>query len=132
MPPPAIRSRTLLLLAAILVVVSFIAWTAYQFDQAVARSERHDYSYVFDLSYNTTIHNVTFLLPVPELDHTPFFMESILNGTAYGLSSDWNYTIVRENGTPMLAITAARMVPEYHGYPIAIEPPMSVLPTPLV
>jgi hypothetical protein len=29
----------------------------------------------------------------------------------------------------MLAITAARMVPEYHGYPIAIEPGTSVLPT---
>jgi hypothetical protein len=129
---PAIRSKTLLILAAILVVVSFFAWTAYQFDQAAARSERHDYSYVLELSYNTTIRNVTLLLPVPELDHTPFFIKSILNGTAYGLSSDWNYTIVRENGTPMLAITASMMVPEYHGYPIAIEPGTSILPTTLV
>ena len=42
---PQIRVRTLLIIAAILGVVSFLAWTAYQFDQAAARSERHDYSY---------------------------------------------------------------------------------------
>ena len=129
---PAIRFRTLLILAAVLGVVSFIAWTAYQLDQAAIRSERHDYSYLIELSYNTTIHNVTFRLPVPELNHTPFLIKTILNGTAYGISSEWNYTLVWENGTPMLAITAARMVPVYHGYPIAIEPGTSVLPTTLV
>jgi hypothetical protein len=32
----------------------------------------------------------------------------------------------------MLAIRADRMVPDYHGYPIAIEPGTSVLPTTLV
>ncbi|MDD1712474.1 MAG: hypothetical protein LUQ69_04815, partial [Methanoregulaceae archaeon] len=42
---------------------------------------------------------------------------------------DWNLSVVRENGTPMLAIRAARMVPEYHGLAIAIEPGTSVLPT---
>jgi hypothetical protein len=129
---PAIRFRTLLILAAILVVASFIAWTAYQFDQATARSERHDYSYLIGISYNTTINNVTFLLPVPELNHTPFLITTILNGTAYGISPEWNYSLARENGTPMLAITAAQMVPVYHGYPIAIEPTTSVLPTTLV
>jgi hypothetical protein len=40
---------------------------------------------------------------------------------------------VNENGSPMLAIRAARMVPDYHGYPIAIEPgATSPLPTTLV
>jgi hypothetical protein len=129
---PTLRPRTLIILVALLGVVLLSAWTAYQFDQAAAQSERHDYSYLLELSYNTTIHNVTFLLPVPELDHTPFFMGSILNGTAYGIPPDWHCSLVRENGTPMLAITAARMVPVYNGYPIAIEPGTSVLPTTLV
>jgi hypothetical protein len=128
---PTIRFRTLLILAAILVVL-FIAWTAYLFDQSAARSERHDYSYLLELSYNTTILNVTFLIPVPELNQTPFLMETILNKTAYGISPDWNCSLVRENETPMLVITAARLVPEYHGYPIAIEPGTSILPTTLV
>ena len=56
-------------------------------------------------------------------------MTSLLDKTAYGVSPDWNLSVVYENGTPMLAIRAARMVPEYHGYPIAIEPGASVLPT---
>jgi hypothetical protein len=129
---PPLRFRTILILVVILAVVSVFAWTAYQFDQAAARSGRHDYSYLLELSYNTSLQNVTFILPVPELNHTPFFMESILNKTAYGIYSDWNCTIVRENGTPMLAITAARMVPEYQGYPIAIDPGTTVLPTTLV
>jgi hypothetical protein len=56
-------------------------------------------------------------------------MTSVLDRTAYGVSPDWNISLVYENGTPMLAIRAVRMVPEYHGYPIAIEPGTSVLPT---
>jgi hypothetical protein len=125
---PAIRFRTLLILAALLLVVSFLAWTAYQFDQAAAQSVRHDYSYLIELSHNTSLQDVTFILPVPELNHTPFFMDSILNKTAYGTPSDWNCSLLREHGTLMLAIRAARMVPEYHGYPIAIEPTTTILP----
>ena len=127
-----LKTRTILVLAAVLGVVAVIAWTAYQFDQAAIRSERHDHTYSIEISYNATINNVTLLLPVPELNTTPFFMGSILNQTAYGISPDWNFTMVRQNKTPMLAITAARMVPEYQGYPIAIEPGTTVLPTTLV
>jgi len=125
------KPGTLLIIAVILGAFTFAAWTAYQFDQVTRQSERHDYFYSIDLSYNTTITDVTLILPVPELNTTPFFTGSLLNGTAYGVSPDWNLTIVHENGTPMLAITADRMVPEYHGYPIAIEPGVSVLPTTL-
>jgi hypothetical protein len=123
-----VRPRTLLLVLLLAAVV-FFAWTSYQFADASRRSERHTYSYTIDLSYTSPIDNVTFLLPVPVLNTTPVLIESILNGTAYGVSPDWNVTVVRENGTPMLAIRAARMVPEYRGYPIAIEPGTSVLPT---
>jgi len=118
-----------ILITIVLIVLVFFTWTFYQFDQIARQSERHTYSYSIDLSYNTTIDNVTFFLPVPERNNTTFFMGSLLNGTANGVSPDWNLSIVRENGTPMLAIKAARMVPEYHGYPIRIEPGVSVLPT---
>jgi hypothetical protein len=127
-----IRRRTLVFLAFILLAVIFFAWVSWQFDQSSRQSERHNYFYTIELTYNTTISNVTLFLPVPELNNTPFFTESLLNGTAYGVSPDWNLTIVQENETPMLAIRAARMVPEYHGYPVAIEPGASVLPTTLV
>jgi hypothetical protein len=118
-----------ILIALVLIAITFFALTFYQFDQMARQSERHTYSYSIDLSYDTTIENVTLFLPVPERNNTPLFMESLLNGTAYGVSPDWNLTIVHENGTPMLALRAARMVPEYHGSPIRIEPGVSVLPT---
>jgi hypothetical protein len=120
------------ILVFILLAVAFFAYAAWQFDRAARQSERHDYSYTIEFSYNTTIENVTFILPVPELNHTPFFTESLVNKTAYGVSSDWNISLENWNESPVLAIRAARMVPDYHGYPIAIEPGASVLPTTLV
>jgi hypothetical protein len=123
-----LRPRTLVILAFILLAVLLFAGVAWQFDQSTRRSESHHYYYSIDLSYTATIENVTLLLPVPELNNTPVFITSLLNKTAYGVSPDWNLSIVTGNGTPMLAIRAARMVPEYHGYPIAIEPGTSVLP----
>ena len=72
-------------------------------------------------------------LPVPELNNTPSFTESLLNKTAYGVPPGWDLSLVNKNGSPMLAIRAARMVPDYHGNPIAIEPEAtSPLPTTLV
>ena len=129
------RRRTLVILVLVLLAVILFAgvsWVAWQFDQSTRQSERHTYFYTIDLSYNTTIENVTLLLPVPELNETPMFITPLLNGTGNGVSPDWNLSVVYENGIPMLAIRAARMVPEYHGYPIAIEPGMSVLPTTLI
>jgi hypothetical protein len=125
---PTIRWK-LLILAFILLAVIFFVYVAWQFDQGTRQSERHNYFYTIDLSYTTTIDNVTLFLPVPELNSTPVLITSLLNGTAYGVPPDWNLSVVMENGTPMLAIRAARMVPEYHGYPIAIEPGTTVLPT---
>ena len=128
---PPVRPRTLLLVL-LLIAVIFFTWTTYQFAEASRQSERHNYFYTIELSYTAAIDNVTFLLPVPGLNTTPVLMESILNGTAYGISPAWNLSMVSEKGSPMLAIRAARMVPEYHGYPVAIEPGVSVLPTTLV
>ena len=124
---PAIRWKPFIL-AFILLAVIFFIYVAWQFDQGTRQSERHTYFYTIDLSYTSTIENVTFFLPVPELNSTPVLITSLLNGTAYGVSADWNLSVARQNGTPMLAIRTDRMVPEYHGYPTGIEPGTSVLP----
>jgi hypothetical protein len=129
---PSIRRLAIFIFALSMMTVIFFAYVAWQFDQSSRQSERHNYFYTIDLSYSTTIDNVTLFLPVPELNNTPVFITSLLNQTAYGVAPDWNLSVVRENGTPMLAIRADRMVPEYHGYPVAIEPGATVLPTTLV
>lgn len=124
----SLKRRNLVILSFILIAVIFFAYVTWQFNQSVRQSERHSYSYTIEFSYNTTIENVTFILPVSELNNTPFFTESLLNGTAYGIDPDWELSLVSGNSSPMLAIRAARMVPDYHGYPIAIEPGTSILP----
>jgi hypothetical protein len=105
---------------------------AWQFDQSARQSERHTYSSMIELSYSATIDNVTLILPVPELNTTPFFTGSLLNGTAYGVPPGSDLTIENVNGSPMLAVRAGRMVPDYHGSPIAIEPGPGPLPTTLI
>ena len=132
-PSSSINPWKFIILVFILLAVVFFTYVAWQFDQSTRQSERHKYSYTIEFSHNTTIDNVTFILPIAELNNTPFFTESLLNGTAYGLSPDWALSLVNENGSPMLAIKSARMVPDYHGSPIAIEPDAtSPLPTTLV
>jgi hypothetical protein len=126
---PPVKPLNIFIIVLILLVLGTVAWTYWQFDQGTRQSERHVYTYSIDLSYNATIDNVTLLLPVPELNGTPYFTGPFINGTAHGVPLGWNISVVRENGTPMLAIRAKRMVPEYHGYPIPIEPGVSVLPT---
>ncbi len=128
---PTIRWK-LVILAFILLAVIFFVYAAWQFDQGTRQSERHTYFYTIELSYTSTIENVTLFLPVPELNSATVLITSLLNRTAYGISPDWNLSVARQNGTPMLVIMADRMVPEYHGYPIAIEPGTTVLPTTLV
>ena len=127
-----IRPWKLVILVFILLAVLFFAYFAWQFDQAARRSEGHHYFYSIDLSYTTTIENVTMFLPVPELNNTPVLITSLLNGSAYGVPPDWELSVVYENRSPMLAIRATRMVPEYHGYPEAIEPGTTVITTTLV
>ena len=128
---PGRKIKIIIVVAFILVVISAFAWFSIQLDLAGRQSERHDYTYSITLSYDTALENVTMLLPVPELNGTPFLVQSLVNGTGYGVPPDWNLSIVERNGTLMLAVTAARMVPDYHGYPVPIESGESPVPTTL-
>ena len=125
-PTSGRKWRIFFILIVIFIVVA--AGVSFLWDQSCRASERHDYTYEIGLSYNTTIENVTLLVPVPELNGTPVIAVSLVNGTGYGVPADWNLSIEDVNGTPMLAIRAARMVPEYHAYPLPVEPGASPLP----
>lgn len=118
--------------AVIIAVIVLFGYFAYLFDQHAKQSERHDFHYSIDLSYNTTIEHVTLLLPVPERNGTPLLPGLHEDGILYGVPSGWNLSMEVVNGSPMLAIRAEEMIPEYHGRPIPIEPGQSPLPTTLV
>ena len=74
MTMPPIRRLALFIFALSLLAVVLFAYVAWQFDQSSRQSERYDYFYTIDLSYTTTIDNVTLFLPVPELNNTQFFI----------------------------------------------------------
>jgi hypothetical protein len=105
----------------VLIGLVIFTWISFQWQKETRASERHDLSYSIELSVNTTIDNVTLLVPVPELNRTPLLAGSFVNGTGYGMPKDWNFSIVIIQGAPMLSITASKIIPEYHGYPIPIE-----------
>lgn len=129
-PPSWKKGGNLLLIAGILAILIVSGYITVLFDRNTQQSERHDFHYSLDLSYTATLENVTILLPVPRTGTagTPFLTESLVEKNLYGVPAGWNVSVDEVNGTPMLAIRAGRMVPEYHGYPIAIEPGQSPLP----
>lgn len=120
------------LIALIIAVIAFLCYTFYVYDKIARESEQHNFHYTLGVSYTSTIENVTILLPVPMLNGTTVLAESFLKREVHGIPPDWNLSVEMVNATPMLAIRADEMVPEYHGFPIAIEPGQSPLPTTLV
>jgi hypothetical protein len=121
-----------LLVAAVIASVVLFCYIVFLFDQSTKQSERHDFHYSIDFSGTKTIENVTMLLPAPELNGTPVLADMQMQGAWYGVPNGWNLSIEELNGTPILAIRAARIVPEYHGYPIAIQPGQNPLTPTLV
>lgn len=105
----------------VLIILVIIAVVLFHGEQESMANERHDLTYSIELSINTTVDNVTLIVPVPELNRTPLLVGPFVNRTGYGLPEDWNFSIVMVEGAPMLSITASRIIPEYHGYPIPIE-----------
>ncbi len=124
-----IKAVICLLVAAVIALAAWIGYVAFLFDQSMAQSERHEFHYSISLLYTPIITNVTILLPIPTSDGTPILADNFAQKRVHGIPDDWDLSIEEVNGIPMLAIRAERMVPEYRGLPIAIEPGQSPLPT---
>ena len=128
---PGRRRPIVILVTVFLILAAVITGISWMWEQHTRQSEQHDYTYEIVLSFNTTVENVTMLIPVPERDGTLFFADALVNGSGYGVPPAWNLSIGNVNGTPMLAIRADRMAPEYHALPIPINPGESPVPTTL-
>ncbi|MDD1658174.1 MAG: hypothetical protein LUQ41_06940 [Methanomicrobiales archaeon] len=122
------KRHWIILLAVFLILAASLTGIAWLWEQHTRQGEQHDYTYEVVVSFNTTIENVTLLLPVPERKGSPFLVDVLVNGTGYGVPPDWNLSIEEGNGTPMLAIRAGVMVPEYRAYPVPVEPGKGPLP----
>lgn len=85
-------------------------------------SYQSSYSYDVDISFTEPLYNVTLLLPYPSPGFDPLLSD------LYGLPDGWEARIVTLNETRFLSLTAAEMIPSYHGMPIPIEPGEENLP----
>ena len=93
-------------------------------------SEYHELRYQVGISTESVLENITLLLPVPFIQNTSLLGESLVKGEGYGIPPDWRLSLEQVNDTPLLKIFAAKIVPEYHGYPIPIEPGSTPIQTP--
>jgi hypothetical protein len=127
MPHP---SKHPLLTAAVILAVIFFAWFFWQVSVIRQESEYHEFQYRVFISTGSTLENVTLLLPVPFVHNTSLLGGALVKGEGYGVPPPWGLSLERVNDTPMLKIAAEKIVPEYHGYPLPLEPGSTPVQTP--
>jgi hypothetical protein len=125
-----ILSKHPFLITAIILVVIFLAWFFWQVTAIGQESEYHEFQYRVTISTQSVLENVTLLLPVPFVHNTSLLGDALVRGEGYGIPPLWRLSLERVNDTPMLKIAAEKIAPEYHGYPIPLEPGSSPVQTP--
>jgi len=123
-------SKHPLLIFAIFLIVIFLTWFFWQTTVIRNESEYHELQYRVIISTQSVLENITLLLPVPFTHNNTLLGEALVKGEGYGISPDWRLSLEQVNDTPMLKISAVKIVPEYHGYPIPIEPGSTPIRTP--
>jgi hypothetical protein len=120
-----------LLLAATLLLALFLALVYWQAMVIRKESEYHEYHYHVSIQSPSAIGNCTLLLPVPSVQNRSPAGDALVRGEGYSVPGGWRLSLEPVNGTPMLRISAPSIVPEYHGYPVPIEPGSTPSVTPV-
>jgi hypothetical protein len=126
----AFTSKHLLLITGIILVVIFLVWFFWQVSVIRQESDYHELQYQVFISTESALENVTLLLPVPFVHNTSLLGEALARGEGYGIPPNWRVSLERVNDTPLMGISAETIVPEYHGYPVPIEPGSTPIQTP--
>lgn len=126
----ALSSKQLLSIITILLVAIILAWFFWQGIAIRRESEYHEFRYQVAISTESVLENITLLLPVPFIHTTSLPGEALVKGEGYGVPPGWRLSLEQVNDTPLLKIFAVKMVPEYHGSPVPIEPGSTPILTP--
>jgi len=81
----------------------------------------HVIEYTIRISSDTSLDNLTLLLPLPTVRGSFPLGDDLVNGSGYGVPPGWNLSLESQNGSPFLKITGAQFVPERTPYPVAID-----------
>lgn len=84
------------------------------------RTGHHVIEYSVRISSDTTLENLTLLIPLPSVNGTSTIGEGLAYGSGYGVPEGWNLSLERLNGSQFLKIADAEFVPERAAYPVPI------------
>ncbi|EJG06546.1 hypothetical protein Metli_0579 [Methanofollis liminatans DSM 4140] len=97
-------------------VLFYQAATPQEGNTEIAGTYRYDVS----LTTDAVLRNVTLIIPLPVHNDTSAIGEILSESGGYGVPDDWNLSVRRQNGTPMLVVAAANITPIYAPLPIAV------------
>ncbi|MCC7565987.1 MAG: hypothetical protein KO206_06910 [Methanomicrobiaceae archaeon] len=118
------KRSTKAILIIILAVVGIVAAISFIDAYFYTQSAHVTRDYRVVVTTNSTLENVTLMLPLPSHHGRSEIGEAILAGEAYGIPAGWNCTLAEVDGGVMLRIVAEEIVPVYRNriMPIPIEP----------
>ena len=96
-------------------------------------SLRHDYSFDLSVAVDRPVDDLVLRMPLPSVNGSTELGEVLANGTGDGVRPGWDVAVVEANGTRLLELRAARILPEDRCTPTAIAPgaePPSITPAP--
>jgi hypothetical protein len=108
-----------------------VAFTLYEANHLRSESFSSTYVYEITLQTDTTLWNMTLILPLPEISGGSPILDALRGGNVYGKPETWDTTVVEKNGVKMLQIYADVILPVYHPLPVPIskgESTTNVLP----
>lgn len=85
------------------------------------RTGHHVVEYSVRISSDTSLDNLTLLLPLASVSGSSRPGEDLVSGSGYGVPPGWNMTLEWYNGSPMLKLTDVQFVPERVPYPVPID-----------
>jgi hypothetical protein len=125
-----LRWKHLVIIAVLVIAIPFavFSWQAMTIRK---ESEYHRYHYDVSISSPSPMNNCTLFLPVPSLRNQSLLGEALVRGEGYNVPPGWRLSLGQVNGSLVLRVTAPAIVPEYHAYPIPIEPGSTPSATPV-
>lgn len=109
---------------AVIVLVLLLAGAALFYQAATPQEGKTEiagtYRYDVSLTTDAVLRNVTLIIPLPVHNDTSAIGEILSESGGYGVPDDWNLSVTMVDGTPMLVVAAAEILPRYAPRPIAV------------
>lgn len=111
-------AAVLLILLLIVAALFYQAATPQEGKTEIAGTYRYEVS----LTTGAVLKNVTLIIPLPVQSGTSTIGEALVEGRGHGVPEGWSLSVTEVDGTPMLVVAAAEILPRYAPRPIAVTP----------